>query len=245
MSAALITLTSNSNGPDSNRTGAPGSSGNCGACHGNNADATANISIEISDNGTPVSQYVPGKTYDLNLKATGNSSKIGFQLTLINSSNKTAGSITNTPSGTTVQNSAGQQYWGHSTPGSGNWSAKWTAPAAGTGDVRIFACLVLSNSNGNNGGDYVNTVNTLLTEESTNSINTTQKHHVSFVNPVGSILTFKNTVKNVVIWNNQGKVVKKFQIGNEFPTDDIPSGNYYIQYQTSEGIRLSANLLKL
>ena len=95
-----ISLSSNSNGPGGNRTGAPGSSGDCSGCHGSTADPNGEVILSVLENGTKITQYQPGKTYDLELVAKGNSSKMGFQVSAINASNQKAGVVSAVISGT-------------------------------------------------------------------------------------------------------------------------------------------------
>ena len=106
-----ISLSSNSNGPGGNRTGSPGSSGDCSGCHGSSTDPSGEIILSILENGTKITQYQPGKTYDIEFVAKGSSSKMGFQLSAVNASNQKAGSITNAVSGTETYNSGNQQIW--------------------------------------------------------------------------------------------------------------------------------------
>jgi hypothetical protein len=235
-----ISLSSNSNGPRGNRTGAPGSSGDCSGCHGSTADPNGEVILSVLENGAKITQYQPGKTYDLELVAKGNSSKMGFQVSAINASNQKAGVVSAVISGTEAYNSGSQQIWAHTQPGitpnSSKWTAKWTAPESATGDVRFFTAVILSNSNGNNGGDYFMKNTFTLSEEVQSS---TQKMHVTTnrikQNPVGDFIYLENTIKAAYIWNGQGKLIAKFENSARFNVEDLMPGIYHINFINTDG----------
>ncbi len=244
-----LSLLSNSNGPGGNRTGAPGSSGDCSGCHGANPDPTGEITLSVMENGTKVTQYQPGKTYDLELLIKGNSSKMGFQLSAINNDNTASGSISQTSAGTQAYNSGNQQIWGHSSPGtsanSNTWTAKWTAPAEGSGDVRMFMAAVLSNSNGNNSGDYFIKQTFTIAEESQNSNLKTAKNKNGIIqNPVNEILHLKSTIKQGYIWDNQGKMVLKFSNSSLASLQNLSPGVYNLNYINTDGSKGSGRFVK-
>lgn len=247
---ALFTLSSNSNGPGGNRTGAPGSSGDCSGCHGSAADPTADIRITISDGGSPVTVYEPNKTYDIELTAAGNSSKMGFQVSFIKSNNTAAGSLSTTSgNGTSVYNSGSQQIWAHTRPGAGSklntWSAKWTAPETATGDVRIFSALILSNSNGTNGGDYFHKLTTTIEEAKTNQNNSLSKSQNKIIeNPVSEILNFQNTIKQGFIWNAKGQLVQKIEYNRSHNVSNLPQGVYHVNFVNADGGIGAARFIK-
>jgi len=230
-----FSMLSSSNGPGGNKTGAPGSSGNCSGCHGNTPSNIGIIRVKIIDNGTQVTTYVPGKTYDLELNILG-SDKTGFQLSAINDQNKAAGTISNNSSGTQVYNSGSQQIWGHNTPGSGLWTAKWTAPEANTGSVIFYVAAVLADGNGKNSGDYFNTFNVEITEESSNrNENVLKSPNQLIQNPVGNQLTLQHPVKSAYIWNSEGKLIGKFFHSNQFEVGNIAPGVYHLNYVNENG----------
>jgi hypothetical protein len=247
---ALFTLSSSSNGPGGNRTGAPGSSGDCSGCHGSATDPSANISVTISDNGSPVTAYEPNKTYDITLIAAGNSSKMGFQMSIINNKNTVAGSLsTASGNGTNVYNSGNQQIWGHTSPGTGSslnsWSAKWTAPASATGDVRIFSTIILSNSDGKNGGDYFHKFTTTIGEAQTNQNASKSKNQNAIMeNPVSNILNFKNAIKQGYIWNSKGQFVQKIEHDQSHNVSDLPAGVYFLNFVNADGSTGATRFIK-
>ena len=247
---ALFTLSSNSNGPGGNRTGAPTSSGDCSGCHGSAADPTADIRITILDGGSPVTVYEPNKTYDIELTAAGNSSKMGFQVSVINVNNTAAGSLSTTSgNGTSVYNSGSQQIWAHTRPGTGSklntWSAKWTAPETATGDVRIFSALILSNSNGTNGGDYFHKFTTTIGEAQTNQNASKSKNQNAIIeNPVSNIINFKNAIKQGFIWNSKGQFVQKIEHDQSHNVSDLPAGVYLLNFVNADGSTGATRFIK-
>ncbi len=233
---ALFSLSSNSNGPGGNKTGAPGSSGNCSACHGNASDPAAIVKIKITDNGTPVTTYIPGKTYDLELNISAFSSKKGFQLSAVNDKNSAAGTLSNNSSGTTIYTSGTQQIWGHSTVGSGIWTAKWTAPETNTGSVIFYVAAVFADGNGMNSGDKFHAYNMEITEEMNNHSNALKTNKVKLVqNPVNETLQLSGEVKAGYIWNSQGQLVQSFQNNSQCNIQKLASGVYHLNFVHLDG----------
>ena len=235
-----ISLSSNSNGPGGNRTGAPGSSGDCSGCHGSANDPNGEVILSVLENGTKITQYQPGKTYDLEFVAKGNSSKMGFQLSAVTASNQKAGAITNAVSGTEAYNSGNQQIWGHTSPGSlanlNKWTAKWTAPESGTGEVRFFTAAILSNSNGNNSGDYfIKETFTLSEEAQSNTHNAIASFNGIEQNPVNDLLNLKKAIKKAYIWDAQGKLISKFENTTQCDVSHLKSGVYHINFINIDG----------
>ena len=138
------------------RTGAPGSDAGCNSCHGGGAFNTS-VSVAVLDGETPVTAYEPGMkyTFRVTVNAANNPAGYGFQAVgVVANGNANAGSFGAAPSGTQVTNLSGRQYFEHSQRNTANsWSIEWTAPAAGTGEVRFYAAGNAVNANGDSGGD--------------------------------------------------------------------------------------------
>jgi hypothetical protein len=245
LTALFITLNSNSSGPGGNRSGAPGSSGNCGGCHGANQDANATISLVVLDNDVEVERFLPGKTYDLKLTASSSSQKKGFNLSAINSSNAAAGSLTNGSNGTQIYNAGNQQIWSHSTPSTGTWTCKWTAPEDIT-KVTFYASLVLSNGNGNNSGDFVHNRNWEIFAEPSNSISShSQSNQAILNNPCYDELLFRNDISLINIWDIQGRLVlNQTQPSKKIDVSNLPVGIYYVRYQNIDQSKGSTSFYK-
>ncbi len=153
----VVVNSSNASGPGGDRTNAPGSSGNCSACHGGTANLGGDIVVTVIDKSTAsaATEYTPGKTYTIGIKMGGTSIKKGFQATVINSSNAGIGTMSGNSTGTSIYASGNRSICGHNTPGIGVWYFDWTAPATASGTVSIYASGVVSNASGNDNGDQV------------------------------------------------------------------------------------------
>lgn len=227
-----MTLSSNTSGPGGNRTGSPGSSGNCSGCHGG-GDFGGTLKVGITEIGdtTFLSFYTPGQVYDMHVISGGTSTKKGFQATILTSSNAAAGTISAAPSGTSIDISGGKSIWGHTSPSSsGVWKTTWTAPSAGTGTVTIYGATVVSNANGNNSNDQVVVANAMIGEKvpsNTKSLDATKLK--VFENPVNTVVRLNGVAKNMILWNNQGQVAASANNTSELNVSHLSTGTYYLQ----------------
>lgn len=169
--------------PPAARTGAPGQQ-TCNNCHSgalNDGQATFAFS------GVPAS-YTPGQTYPITISlARSGASRWGFEATVLKTSdNSAAGTIVVTSNLTILQSQSGKSYISHTNvngpddtfPGTANgpvsWSFNWTAPLAGAGAVRFYACGVAADNDGNDGGgDLVYTISTSASEGSPTDVSST------------------------------------------------------------------------
>ncbi len=235
-----LTLSSNSSGPGGNRTGSPGSSGDCSGCHGGGSfGGTLKVGITEIGDTTFLSFYTPGKVYDLHVISGGTSTKKGFQATILTSSNTAAGAISAAPSGTGIDIAGGKSIWGHtSTSSSGVWKSIWTAPAPGTGTVTIYGAAVVSNANGANSNDQVVTANAMIGEmvsSNTKSLDATKLKVIE--NPTNTVVRLNGVAKNMIIWNNQGQVAASSKNTSELNVSQLPSGTYYLQTVSENNVR--------
>jgi len=162
-----ITVFTYSSSPPAANAGDPGN-GNCTSCHGGSAITSGTAWSSIALTGLPNNGYVPGTTYTLTIN--GNSaatSKNGFQLTSLNSSNASAGTIS-AGTGTGLQTSSGRTYLSQNGSTSGSWSFNWTAPLSGTGTVTFYSAFNGSNSNSNTTGDNIYLKTFSISQASTN-----------------------------------------------------------------------------
>jgi hypothetical protein len=241
LSAFYVILSSNSSGPGGNRTGSPGSSGNCSGCH-SNAQVSGAVDIVVKDqNGNTVISYVPNNKYTISVNASGNSSKFGFQFTAMNSSNQKIGTYGTAPAKTTVYNSGQAQIWGHNSPATtsqnATWTIEWTAPAAGSGEITMYTASVISNSSNSDNGDFVATKNLKLTESSTNSLdNLTNKDAVVYYNSTDKLIISESKMTNLYFWDFSGKLVRKIDnSGNMCSLEFLKPGNYIVNVKTLDG----------
>ncbi|MCF8255457.1 MAG: T9SS type A sorting domain-containing protein [Bacteroidia bacterium] len=150
-----VTYTNQSGAPAGN-TNAPSES-NCTGCHTGSAISSGTAHSSVSLTGLPAGGYSPGTTYTLTLSgSSAATSKNGFQLTALNSSNGAAGSFTS-GTGSQTMVSSGRSYIGHSSGGTSqsSWTFSWTAPNPAAGAVTFYLSLNATNSNSGTSGDAV------------------------------------------------------------------------------------------
>ncbi len=158
--------------PPLSRTGAPAfgstipAEPTCMLCH--RPDTTIPRAGSITVTGLPAS-YTAGQEYTITVAATHpGRSKFGFELTVLDSTGKQAGTLTATDTTKTVVrtatfNGVTRQYVSHaggaaSTTVTGErneWSFKWTAPATVLGKLGVYAVANAANTSGNNTGDVI------------------------------------------------------------------------------------------
>ena len=146
--------------PPDGRTGAPGD-GNCSDCHSLNGGGQDG-SIVVT--GFPAT-ITPSTAYVLtitNSNPNGMAAKAGFQMTILNSSNNIAGSMTSPGPNSVVTPSAGREYWEHSPsqnyPGNNmvQWTVTWTSPAGPPNEmITFYAAGNVANGNFNDNGDLI------------------------------------------------------------------------------------------
>lgn len=167
---------SSSSGAPGAHTGAPGEQ-TCATsgCHDDNSvnSGAASLSIEV---GGTVSNYVPGKTYEIKVRISESSVKrFGFQLlALNNSTSASVGTfkITDIVRTQIVQNKLAfkdREYVTYSfngtdatLAGASEWIVNWTAPDKSVGPVSFYAAGVSGNDDMTDKGDHVYTVSKVL-----------------------------------------------------------------------------------
>lgn len=171
-------LTSNSGGRASaagqDNTGAPGSGGTCGNCHGGGSYGTVTLTIQVFQAGTltPVTSYVGGTTYDMRVtvnNSAGSPAGYGFQMICLTTPGNTPVSLPYTNLASNVKQILftsgglnGKRYVEHQGVTNNNtFNFSWTAPAAGTGSVRFFASGNAVNGGGSSGDNAGATTLTL------------------------------------------------------------------------------------
>ncbi len=218
--AAMAVLMGNSNGYNSNRTGANSTTTGCGGgCHG--STTSIGTVIEMDSAGTPVTVYHPGVAYTVKISATNNTtttnlSKYGFQLCAVKitgagTSSATQGGTWGTLPAGTQQNGGTLKYIQHNqvlSPVSGTGgvgtvytiSIPWTAPAAGTGSVKFYGLINAVNNNGNDdSGDKYQLANAITVTEYVAPVTASVSiSETSGTNPTcqGSSVTFTATPTN-------------------------------------------------
>ena len=228
----VVVNLSNASGPGADRTNAPGSSGNCSACHGGTANLGGDIAITVIDKSTAsaATQYTPGKTYTIGIKMGGTSIKKGFQATVINSSNAGIGTMSGNSTGTSIYTSGNRSICGHNTPGLGVWYVDWTAPAAASGTVTIYASGVVSNANGSDNGDQVVKTSLSFPAAASSNINSlaNSTSFSVYPNPASHEIKFSSNVNKVTIMSQNGKVVFSGKNIDHVNIENLSNGLYFV-----------------
>ncbi|MGQ3014313.1 MAG: T9SS type A sorting domain-containing protein [Flavobacteriales bacterium] len=242
---------SNQSGAVSNYSGVNSSLGTCAksGCHSGGAN-TGPGSISITGN-IPVAGYTGGQVYQLTVTVNSggtNGGVFGFAVSGAKTGTNTiAGTFANTDNNAQIRSSG--QYVTHTLAGinnGGNTASKsfvvnWTAPAAGTGAVRLFAAGNSGNNNGASTGDNIYTTTLDVPEEETQvSLDEValQSIHV-FPNPASDLVTVENFISsdwNLNVLDLTGKTLMSHNVTTEKFTLDVselPAGMYLVEIGTN------------
>ncbi len=260
MFAAVITgcaLMNFSNGPaagNANATGSPGST-SCGAggCHG--SVNTARLSIDIIDaNSQAVTEYTPGEvysiTYTISAATIASASRWGMQSAVLDASDAQAGTLANASANLNTVNLGGIDFVEHGPPSSDStFSVTWTAPAAGTGDVTVYANGIAANNNGAASSDaFAGGTPITLTEMVMDTvIDTTSIYDRSFdaryklyPNPVQANLVVESpSAGTLQVFSLAGQLVLTTEVANGINSIDataIESGLYLATVSNEDGV---------
>jgi len=157
---SLTLLVANQSNPPNGKTGAPGE-GSCLDCHtlnGQNQDGIITVA------GVPAT-IVPSMSYVLTVTVNnpnGNGDLAGFQVTILNSSNQKAGTMSAPSPTSTLQTSGTRQYWEHNPaqqyPGSNmvSWTVNWVAPTGPSNTtITAYAAGNVAKDNNNDSNDLI------------------------------------------------------------------------------------------
>jgi len=160
----------NSNAAPLGSTGAPGEN-SCAksTCHVGSAvnSGSAFMNIQFSNNDA---SYMPDAVYDVTVSLQQTEiERFGFQLLALNSNNENAGTLLITDNDRTQTQEGIGPYEGRNyvtykyagtepySPGLGQWSFQWKAPASYQGDITFYAATVAANNDATDYGDTVYT----------------------------------------------------------------------------------------
>jgi len=254
----LLTLQSVSGGRAAvggqDRTGSPGASGTCTACHSSpGAFSNPTINLTVTDGSSNVvTSYMPGQTYTLAFTVSSNGSPAGYgmQAVALDASNNNTGdmlvaSTVNTQLSTIAN---GREFIEHQQASStGAFTTTWTAPTAGTGTVSIYGVGIAINGTSTAGDNVSPSTTFTLTESLGSSISTVSETKVSyqvFPNPSNGNVNLVNkgdagetTVRIIdmlgqTVYNNQLFFDTNEQYHLEL--NDLIKGIYLVQIQKNE-----------
>lgn len=264
IAAGSYFMLSNNNGvattQNKDRTGSPvGDVQLCNNCH-SGAAFTTSIELRMKDAlGNVVTTYDPGVTYtyEVEVSSTG-ASAYGFQTVGLLGTNAQAGTLTAALINTKTKVLSGRTYAEHNGKSvSGLFKMNWTAPAAGSGEVKFYATGLGCNANNSSSGDKFVKANALVLAENTISgIDETVKPSFNlYPQPVASdffnLVTTYNGNTKLVLMDMKGSIVQTQNIifVNGSPTridvQELNSGTYMLVVIGSEGQQLySSKLIK-
>jgi hypothetical protein len=210
------------------KTGAPGEP-DCTQCHtGTPQNGASALQLDF---GGAIS-YIPGNIYTVTLNLTDASAKNGFQLTVRDNLNTTAGVLVATDGvNTQKQSSASKEYITHKTAGSplSTWSFQWTAPTAGTGDVTFYIAANKSNALNNTGGDVIYLHQVVLPEDLGNGVTESSNNGMNFWYDMAGNLRWKSTKKVESLW--------MYNIAGVQISDNLPEVSNSYEGQISISVR--------
>lgn len=213
---------SNRRGRGVGSTGAPGENGDtCGTCHsGGSFSGAIDISLATMD-GDIVSSYIPGESYTVTVQVSGQgASGYGFQAVALSSDEEQAGSFDDLGELVKTINSFGRQYIVQSgRKEDGIFSATWTAPESGTGDVTIYSSGIAANGNNNTSGDEPLLRSVTIGEAATSSTLDKGIGDLTFYpNPSTDLLHLDSDNEQAyAISDMQGKIISRGNVSTRNP----------------------------
>lgn len=196
------------------RTDSPGDgAANCSECHGGSITRS---SPNLSVTNLP-SVFVPGQKYSISVTLSAGT-RFGFEATAEKVSN--GAKVGTWEAG--INNQIIIPSWvGHSDANTvtNSWTFAWTAPAAGTGDIRFYVAGLAANNNNSSSGDALHLRSWLINEvagppaigELSPTFGSAQESVTlsgsNFGSSVGSV-RFNGTLASVVSWSDQSILVK-------------------------------------
>ena len=156
-----------SGGPLDGHTGAPGEN-DCTACHSTFPLNSGSGSLGLGG----IDAYQPGEAYVLELTLSDSDAmRWGFEFTILDELGVSAGDLAPVDGNTQTSVTGDRTYVKHTsagtapgTSGSRTWQVQWTAPAAGTGDLTLYAAGNAANNNNANTGDRIYTASFVVPE---------------------------------------------------------------------------------
>lgn len=243
-------VNSNSAGGPAGRTGSPGDNGvTCAqGCHSGGSVTSQSTTIQISQNGSPVTEWDLGAIYDVVVTVDAGGAvgqRFGFSLTAEDENNDPTGTLIS-PDGETQINGIGGSHMTHtfssntpSAPGSQTWNFQWQAPNSGVNDVTFYAVGVCANGNGTNSGDVVVTANPVTLNQAPMSVGENSISTKVYPNPASDWVQIETSMTNATnysVFNLQGQKVADGELVNgnaKLSVEELPAGQYYIQIEES------------
>ena len=157
--AACLYLSSYSSGPAANNNDATSSGlrgSSCGSCHRGGNYGTATTLELLDGTGAAVDAYRPGETYTMRVSIGTSSAPggFGFHVLAVDADVQQAGTYGTPPTDTRLSELSGRTYFEQRRRlTDATHEIAWTAPAAGTGEVTVYAVGNAVNGNSGTSGD--------------------------------------------------------------------------------------------
>ena len=249
----------NSSGAPAGHSGSPGDNNQtCTQCHGGGSIGSQSISVEMKQNGNPVTEYNPGETYqvevELALNGAGNPVG-GFQASVESAGGNKVGSIVVTDANRTqkvVNNITHKTAGINFSSGSLSYSFDWQAPTSGVGDVTVYVAANFANGNGTTSGDAILTRQQTISQSTLGDREQVLEKISLYPNPAKDIVTVQFEVTDpqvkISVIDLSGAVVmdQYMDAGNghvDLQIDHLSTGRYLILVRNGDR-SYSGTLLK-
>lgn len=255
LGTAYFIFTSNSGGPQSPLTGAPGETGtSCNMCHGTgNYNTTVDIDLMTQDS-LIVSTYQPNQTYIVRLRVSGtnNPKGYGFQLVCLDElTNSNMGVWSKLPSNIREINMLSRKYLVHSSPStSGLYYFHWNSPTSDKGNIKFYSAGLSANLNGTTTGDKHGTLVKTIPFNNTTSTDDTGDQIakvIVFPNPAQDFIqTNAENVGRIMVFDLAGKLqleVKKYAKGEKIDVSQLGKGLYKVMISDPSGEKITSQLI--
>lgn len=235
-----------SNGSPGDKTGSPGDGGaTCTDCHspGANFNLTPTITTNI-----PLTGYVFGTTYNVQVTATsnGNEAGRGFELTAENNAGSSVGvyDLTGATGSPQIITSGGSVT--HTNDLFNSWSFDWTAPLVDEGIITFYTAVNAVNGSGTSGDQVVTTTESVDSSTLSLSENNILAFDI-YPNPTKDYITIHlpDGVMDgsIEIFDFLGRAVittKINRIDNKLNLNNLTAGMYIINLTSEEktGIKI-------
>ncbi len=240
LATAYFVFTSNSGGPQSPLTGAPGETGtSCNMCHGGGSYTTTVDLDLMTEDSMVVNSYLANQSYIIRLRVSGTNSPKGYGFQLVSldeASNSNMGAWSKLPSNVREITMLSRKYLVHSSPSaSGLYYFHWTAPSTDKGNIKFYIAGLSANMNGTTTGDkHGSLVKTVPFDSSTGYDQLAGKtaRNIIYPNPaLNYIQTDASEADRISVFNLEGKLlkdVKSYIPGNQVDISELPNGLYKV-----------------
>ncbi len=228
-----VVLMSNRGGSPLGRSGSSTDASTCGTnggCHNNGNPPTSKEMLSIN---VPTKGYSPDSTYRITINASqGARDVFGFEMMAEDSSGTGVGNFVGDTAVTAHGVRATHKFASSFGSDGITWETDWTAPAAGTGTLKLYIAVLAANNNQTTGGDIV-LVDTLdIVENLTASTPKFERVSVKvFPNPSENQLFIAGKFSeraHIKFIDPFGKIVLNQAFSPVVNIAELPSGMYHV-----------------